>query len=138
MATAKSLLCLFWATFLLLSSLLTPVPAQTQRRATDPTPEATTIEQFLNPQNEVRMRHGLPPLEWSTKLETFARWYAGQRQDDCALIHSVGDLGENLFRGSGRHWKPSDAVAAWAAEESIYDYKSNQCSQNKVACTTHS
>lgn len=53
--------------------------------------------------------------------------YANRRRGDCALVHSSGVFGENLFWGSGGRWKPANAVAAWAAEEANYDYKTNSC-----------
>ncbi|XXG90287.1 hypothetical protein AAC387_Pa12g2094 [Persea americana] len=94
MAATTSLSCVFLAAFFLLLSHLHPATAARQ----------VTITQFLNPQNEVRARHGLPLLKWDFKLAKFAKWYANQRRN---------------------------AVAAWAAEESFYDYKSNQCLRNK-------
>ncbi|KAJ8616557.1 hypothetical protein MRB53_035929 [Persea americana] len=92
MAATTSLSCVFLAAFFLLLSHLHPATAARQ----------VTITQFLNPQNEVRARHGLPLLKWDFKLAKFAKWYANQRRSDCALIHSSGDLGENIFWGKGR------------------------------------
>ncbi|KAJ0986366.1 hypothetical protein J5N97_004722 [Dioscorea zingiberensis] len=89
---------------------------------------ADTITAFLNPQNAVRAKLRLPPLQWSNKLVTFAKWYANQRRGDCALIHSTSDYGENLFWGQGNRWKISDAIAAWAAEQTYYNYGANTCS----------
>ena len=81
------------------------------------------IQQYLIPHNILRAERGLPPLKWSKKLANFASWWAHKRQGDCALIHSNSNYGENLFWGSGKDWKPGDAVAAWAAEKSNYNYK---------------
>ncbi|KAK2661414.1 hypothetical protein Ddye_007947 [Dipteronia dyeriana] len=89
------------------------------------------IQEFLAPHNIVRARLGLPPLKWSKKLARFASWWAGQRRRDCALVHSGSDYGENMFWGSGKDWKPSDAVATWAEERSYYDHKSNRCVKNR-------
>ncbi|KAL5782896.1 hypothetical protein ACOSP7_007925 [Xanthoceras sorbifolium] len=89
------------------------------------------IQQFLGPHNVARSKLGLPQLKWSKKLARFASWWANQRRGDCALVHSSSDYGENLFWGSGRDWKPSDAVEAWAEERSYYDYKSNRCVNNR-------
>ncbi|KAE8734722.1 hypothetical protein F3Y22_tig00000715pilonHSYRG00024 [Hibiscus syriacus] len=72
----------------------------------------------------------LPPLRWSKKLAKFASWWAHKRQGDRGLIHSNSDYGENLFWGSGKDWKPRDAVAAWAAEKRNYNYKTNSCRNN--------
>ncbi|CAA7402387.1 unnamed protein product [Spirodela intermedia] len=86
-----------------------------------------TVAAFLSPQNAVRVRHGVPPLRWSAALAMVAGAYAEQRRADCALVHSTNDYGENLFWGQGRLWTPSDAVAAWTAEEASYDYANNVC-----------
>ncbi|KAI3472447.1 hypothetical protein Pfo_029567 [Paulownia fortunei] len=44
-------------------------------------------------------------------------WWAGQRQEDCQVIHSFPEgyfkLGENIYWGSGSTWTPMDAVSAW-------------------------
>ncbi|XP_068666646.1 pathogenesis-related protein PR-1-like [Aristolochia californica] len=87
--------------------------------------------EFLNAHNKVRAQHGLPRLKWSSRLATFAKWYANQRRGDCRLIHSSGDLGENIFWGKGKRWTPAQAVALWAAEKSDYDYKRNVCIGNR-------
>ncbi|KAJ0031505.1 hypothetical protein Pint_14206 [Pistacia integerrima] len=71
----------------------------------------------------MRMR----PLQWDYKLENYAKWYANQRRYDCALQHSNGQYGENIFWGSGKDWTPAQAVAAWLSEKSSYDYWSNSC-----------
>ncbi|MBA0747792.1 hypothetical protein Gogos_004678 [Gossypium gossypioides] len=90
-----------------------------------------SIQQYLIPHNIIREERRLPPLEWSKKLAKFASWWAHKRQADCALIHSNSDYGENLFWGSGKDWKPGDAVAAWAEEKDYYDHKKNACTKNK-------
>ncbi|MQL92148.1 hypothetical protein Taro_024765 [Colocasia esculenta] len=108
------------AAFVVLASLIPHVEARALA-ATD------TVAEFLNPHNAVRARHNVPPLQWSAALTQVARGYANQRRGDCALVHSTNDYGENLFWGEGRLWKPADAVAAWAAEEASYNYRTNTC-----------
>lgn len=100
------------------------------RRLLQTTPHNTN-QQYLIPQNTIRAKLGLPPLTWSKKLADYASWWAHQRQGDCALIHSNSNYGENLFWGSGKDWKPGDAVEAWAAERSYYNHNTNSCTQNK-------
>ncbi|KAK2992534.1 hypothetical protein RJ640_004308 [Escallonia rubra] len=95
---------------------------------TNPT---TTITQLLNAHNAVRARHRLPPLKWNAKLAKYAKFYANKRRGDCALVHSDSNYGENIFWGKGNGWKPADAVAAWAAQEAYYNYKSNTCMAGK-------
>uniref|UniRef100_A0A6N2KDG2 SCP domain-containing protein n=1 Tax=Salix viminalis TaxID=40686 RepID=A0A6N2KDG2_SALVM len=89
------------------------------------------VKQYLVPHNFERAKLGLPPLRWNKKLADFASSWARQRQEDCALIHSNSDYGENLFWGSGKDWKPGDAVATWAEEKGYYNYRTNKCAQNK-------
>ncbi|KAL3744087.1 hypothetical protein ACJRO7_013355 [Eucalyptus globulus] len=87
--------------------------------------------QFLYAHNTVRAAKGEPLLTWDSQLESYARWWAGQRRSDCALEHSFdeGDfrLGENIFWGGGSGWGPSDAVSMWAGEERYYRHGSNTC-----------
>ncbi|PIA42065.1 hypothetical protein AQUCO_02100130v1 [Aquilegia coerulea] len=92
---------------------------------------AVTIAQFLSAHNKVRAKHSLPSLTWSNNLANYAKWYAEKRRGDCKLIHSVLNYGENMFWGMGTRWKPSDAVAAWAVQESYYNYRTNTCMRNK-------
>ncbi|KAF8689847.1 hypothetical protein HU200_041478 [Digitaria exilis] len=70
---------------------------------------------------------GLPPLVWDERVASYARWYAQSRRGDCALVHSSGPYGENLFWGSGTGWAPSQAVGAWLSERPRYNYWSNSC-----------
>ncbi|XP_073157956.1 pathogenesis-related protein PR-1 [Henckelia pumila] len=85
------------------------------------------IQQFLGPQNAARAVLRLPPLVWDAKLANYAAWYANQRRVDCALQHSNGPYGENIFWGSGNAWTPVQASNAWVAERQGYKYRSNSC-----------
>ncbi|XVF48189.1 hypothetical protein PTKIN_Ptkin03bG0170500 [Pterospermum kingtungense] len=132
--------CCLLGVFLLLSSLLSLSLSYSSdeassllisRRLLKQTSSNGAIRQFLIPHNRLRAERGLPPLKWSKKLANYASWWAHKRQGDCALIHSNGKYGENLFWGSGKDWKPGDAVAAWGAEKSNYNYKTNTCKKNK-------
>ncbi|KAJ4823769.1 Cuticle-degrading protease [Turnera subulata] len=71
------------------------------------------------------------PLVWDARLAGYAQWYANQRRYDCALRHSNGPYGENIFWGSGSAWTPAQAVAAWLAERRWYNYRSNSCSGDR-------
>ncbi|KAJ9689550.1 hypothetical protein PVL29_014970 [Vitis rotundifolia] len=83
--------------------------------------------QFLAPHNAARTAVGMRRLVWDSKLARYAEWYANQRRGDCALKHSNGQYGENIFWGSGSGWTPAQAVAAWVSERRWYDYWSNSC-----------
>ncbi|RZC57900.1 hypothetical protein C5167_005190 [Papaver somniferum] len=86
-----------------------------------------TKHQFLAYQNAPRAAVGCAPLKWSEELANFAASYAEQRRSDCALIHSDGPLGENLFWGGGYGWTPAQAVKAWVDEGQYYDHSTNSC-----------
>ncbi|XP_044464792.1 pathogenesis-related protein PR-1-like [Mangifera indica] len=87
----------------------------------------SVVNEYLAPQNAARAAVRMRPLQWDSKVEDYAKWYANQRKDDCALQHSNGPYGENIFWGSGDDWKPAQAVALWLSEKSSYDYSSNSC-----------
>ncbi|XP_048134203.1 pathogenesis-related protein PR-1-like [Rhodamnia argentea] len=89
-------------------------------------------DQFLAPHNVARAAVRMPPLVWDPSLVGYARQWAFQRRRDCALRHSNGPYGENIFWGSGTGWSPGQAVAAWASERRWYDYKSNGCSRGQM------
>ncbi|KAI3872645.1 hypothetical protein MKX03_014989 [Papaver bracteatum] len=86
-----------------------------------------TKHQFLAYQNAPRAAVGCAPLKWSEELANVAASYAEQRRSDCALIHSDGPLGENLFWGGGYGWTPAQAVKAWVDEGQYYDHSTNSC-----------
>ena len=85
------------------------------------------VNQFLAPQNAARAAIGMRPLVWNARLASYAQWYANQRRKDCALRHSNGPYGENIFWGSGNGWTPAQAAVAWVSERKWYNYWSNSC-----------
>ncbi|KAK9275564.1 hypothetical protein L1049_022831 [Liquidambar formosana] len=87
--------------------------------------------QFLAPQNAARSAVGRQPLIWDPRLARYAEWYANQRRYDCALKHSNGAYGENIFWGSGDDWTPAQAVTAWISERNWYSYWSNSCAEGQ-------
>ncbi|PAN08622.1 hypothetical protein PAHAL_1G424800 [Panicum hallii] len=90
---------------------------------------------FLDPHNAARRAVGLRPLRWDEGLAAYARRYAAARSSDCALVHSHGPYGENLFRGSGgAGWTPADVVSAWVRERALYDPRANACRGAPGAC----
>ncbi|KAK1322965.1 hypothetical protein QJS10_CPA02g01456 [Acorus calamus] len=93
--------------------------------------------EFLFVHNMVRAPHWELPLVWDSQLESYARWWAGQRKADCRLQHSFPEggftLGENVFWGGyGVDWTPTDAVQAWAGEWRYYTYATNACEKGRV------
>ncbi|KAG9456013.1 hypothetical protein H6P81_000521 [Aristolochia fimbriata] len=91
----------------------------------------SAASQFLGPHNAVRSALGMRPLVWDTRVARYAQWYANQRRRDCALRHSNGPYGENIFWGSGTGWSPAQAVTAWAGERKWYRYWTNDCASGR-------
>ncbi|CAN0911189.1 Pathogenesis-related protein PR-1 [Linum grandiflorum] len=89
-----------------------------------------TAARFMGPQNAARAALKMPPLKWDARLARFAQRYANRRKRDCALVHSGGPYGENIFWGSGTRWTPAQAAAAWTDEKKSYRYWSNSCAGN--------
>ncbi|KAL2502302.1 CAP superfamily protein [Forsythia ovata] len=89
------------------------------------------VKQFLASQNAARSALRLAPLVWDARLSSYAEWYANLRRWDCALEHSNGPYGENIFWGSGNGWMPANAAMAWVSERRWYNYWSNSCAYGK-------
>ncbi|KAF7086350.1 hypothetical protein CFC21_089644 [Triticum aestivum] len=95
---------------------------------------------FLASHNAARRAVGVRALAWDGGLERCARDYARARaRAGCALVHSHGRYGENLFRGSGvgggGGWTPEAVVAAWVVKErAMYDARYNACRGPRSAC----
>lgn len=69
----------------------------------------------------------MTPLRWSDELAAVAQAWADKlARRDCALEHSSGAYGENLFASSAAASGP-EAVASWAEERQDYDYGRNRC-----------
>ncbi|XP_022135282.1 pathogenesis-related protein PR-1-like [Momordica charantia] len=89
-------------------------------------------KQFLAPHNAARYALRLAPLVWDAKLARYAQSYANKRRGDCALRHSGGPYGENIFWGSGNAWTPAQAVADWVSERQWYSYWANSCVEGEL------
>jgi pathogenesis-related protein 1 len=95
---------------------------------------SSEAEEFLRAHNRVRSKVDVAPLEWSEELAEYARRYGEQQRDQhqCAMVHSRGPYGENLFWGYGKPFTPTDAVRSWEDESKDYNYESNSCAPGKV------
>jgi pathogenesis-related protein 1 len=92
----------------------------------------TTASQgdFLQPQNVAPADVGVGKLSWDSELAAYAHRYAERRSHDCALVHSRGPYGENIYRGSaGGQRAVADAVAMWVEERQGYDCERNRCAR---------
>ncbi|RLN09292.1 pathogenesis-related protein PR-1-like [Panicum miliaceum] len=121
------------AAFLLVAILLLAGPTAADAAAARG--RRSLASSFLDPHNAARRAVGLRPLRWDEGLAAYARRYAAARSRDCALVHSHGPYGENLFRGSGgAGWTPADVVGAWVRERALYDPRANACRGARGAC----
>ncbi|XP_042504781.1 pathogenesis-related protein PR-1-like [Macadamia integrifolia] len=93
--------------------------------------KANLATQFLTRHNAARAALHLPRMVWDKEVAKYAQWYANQRRWDCALKHSNGPYGENIFWGSGYEWTAAQAVGAWLSEKKWYNYHSNSCSEGE-------
>lgn len=69
----------------------------------------------LTAHNHLRKLHGAPALVWDETLANYARHHAAR----CEFKHSHGKYGENLSIGFPT---VTDAIHAWYAEHTDYDY----------------
>ncbi|KAJ4965704.1 hypothetical protein NE237_017553 [Protea cynaroides] len=102
--------------------------------APTPEPDQRNFQQdMVDAHNEYRSSMGIEPLTWNTTLQAYAEAYAKQRSGDCALIHSHGPYGENIFwaRGPGIE-NARYAVDGWWGEKNDYDYATNTCASGKA------
>ncbi|KAK3126305.1 hypothetical protein QOZ80_7AG0554620 [Eleusine coracana subsp. coracana] len=90
-------------------------------------------QDYVDPHNAARSDVGVGPVSWDDNVAAYAQSYAQQRQGDCALQHSGGPYGENIFWGSaGADWSAADAVKSWVDEKQYYDHGSNSCAAGQV------
>ncbi|MCO5560001.1 hypothetical protein L7F22_013606 [Adiantum nelumboides] len=91
-------------------------------------------DEFLSAHNGARESVGVPPLVWDDTVAQYAQSYGEHQRDNanCALQHSGGPYGENLFWTSATSVSPADAVGAWINEKQDYDYESNTCAAGNV------
>ncbi|GAA0173136.1 defense/immunity protein [Lithospermum erythrorhizon] len=94
-------------------------------------PKISSAYLFMAPQNAARAELGLRPLTWDRKLASYAKWWASQRKQDCALQHSSGPYGENIFWGSSTDFTPDQAAQDWVSEKKYYNYGDNSCAEGQ-------
>ncbi|CAL9052069.1 unnamed protein product [Musa banksii] len=111
-------------------SPLAPQPAATAPSGEGQDPD--TANEFLSSHNQVRATIGESPFVWDEAVAEYARRWSDLRRSDCAMEHSQGPYGENLFWGSGQDWKAADAVESWAAERDNYNSSDNSCAPGKM------
>lgn len=101
-------------------------------------PLSATASEFLTAHNAIRAAVStpvaIPPLTYSPTLEASAQAWVNNLKNTqaCALVHSAGPYGENLFSGWGATFTPTQVVNSWTAEKAFYNYASNSCATGKV------
>ncbi len=133
------------------STLTSPISPGLQQVAVTETNVAIDKDNILSSHNAIRQRLGVPPLRWSTNLESLASDWANYLSGDagCSVrrrgaiglpLHKNG-IGENLQRvdavrfGDGRTETAAiderQIVLSWARQGIDYDYTTNECALNK-------
>ncbi|KAL3538758.1 hypothetical protein ACH5RR_002124 [Cinchona calisaya] len=92
-----------------------------------PTKAQNSQQEYLDTHNAARAQVGVGPLTWDDNVAAYAQSYANERMNDCNLMHSGGQYGENLAASSGGEITATDAVNMWVNEKSNYDYSTNSC-----------
>ena len=85
-----------------------------------------SILDYVNAHNVARAQVGVPNITWDNTVVTYAQNYANSRIGDCNLVHSNGNYGENLAKGSGS-FTGTATVNLWVSEKSCYNYNNNSC-----------
>ncbi|TVU40959.1 hypothetical protein EJB05_14445, partial [Eragrostis curvula] len=117
MASSSKLACLALVLVAAAAALVVPCAAQNEP------------QDFVNLHNTAREAVGVGPVSWDDTVAAYAESYAAQRQGDCALVHSGGQYGENIYAGgAGADWSAADAMESWVSEQQFYDHDSNTCS----------
>lgn len=121
---------LFHATFWLLFCLVPVRPSSARGNAVD-------AKSMLEEHNTLRAAVGVPKLRWSDALARQATaWAAKLKKSGCAMQHSRGTLGENLYWASARKTggksipqpiTEKEVIASWATEKSWYSRAADTC-----------
>lgn len=118
--------------------------------------EPAQFSGILKSHNEVRSKFNQQPLTWSDSLAKYAQEWVNRLAEtqNCQMYHRpnyegepdsdryLQIHGENLFWASAeikedgekklQFFTPREIVAAWAEEESYYDYQSNTCQEGQI------
>ncbi|PKA64708.1 Pathogenesis-related protein PR-1 [Apostasia shenzhenica] len=92
----------------------------------------TMAREFLAAHNAARALVNERPMVWDKQLARTAKRWSERRRSDCAIEHSQGPYGENLFWGSGWNWRAADAVGEWVRERDHYNLTDNSCAAGRM------
>lgn len=93
----------------------------------------------LKSHNDLRARHGAPPLKWSKECEQKAQMAANNCAAKNAVFHNNHQEyghGQNIFYGTGKEFSANDAVEKWYSEVKTPGYH-NWSNPNSSAGTGH-
>ncbi|KAJ1287635.1 hypothetical protein BS78_02G025700 [Paspalum vaginatum] len=92
-------------------------------------------DEFVSLHNTARDEVGVESVSWDSEVASYAESYAEKRKSDCALQHSGGPYGENIYAAWGSSaGTASDAVGSWVAEKKYYHYDTNTCDAGQWGC----
>ncbi|WVZ61774.1 hypothetical protein U9M48_011594 [Paspalum notatum var. saurae] len=92
-------------------------------------------DEFVSLHNAARAQVGVGSVSWDNKVAAYAQSYADARKSDCALQHSTGPYGENIYKAWGSSaGTASDAVGSWVAEKKYYHHNTNTCDKGQWGC----
>ncbi len=109
-----------------------PMPSPKPSPKPSPTPtggNCIDIQDVIDTTNSYRRLHQVNSLTWDPVLARESGVYAEKLSKDCALQHSSGDYGENLYSMSS-YPKPNEscknAIVSWYSEVSKYDFNAKK------------
>lgn len=82
-----------------------------------------TAKDILQRHNELRKKHGAPPVKWNSKIAEVAQAWAQTNAAAGRMFHSKGKYGENIYWTSGGMPSGKSVVDAWYNEIQFYDYE---------------
>ena len=82
-----------------------------------------TAKDILKRHNELRKKHGAPPVKWNSKIAEVAQAWAQTNAAAGRMFHSKGKYGENIYWTSGGMPSGKRVVDAWYSEIQFYDYE---------------
>ncbi|GAA0167317.1 defense/immunity protein [Lithospermum erythrorhizon] len=105
----------------------------TRSPAVAATPQASTIQDYLDAHNKARTEVKVPPMKWSNDLAKAASMQVRYQRDykNCSFANlESSQYGGNQLWASGYKVTPQIVVESWVAEKKFYKYADNSCAPN--------
>lgn len=90
----------------------------------------------LERHNFYRAKVGAPNIKWSNELAMYAQKWANKLAATCALQHSAGKYGENIYWTSGTA-TTAQVIDYWAEEEKYFNHNNPVYQKGKSAKSGH-